>query len=101
MKNEIKKILFKVVEEINENLDEDQQFELSTETVLLGKDGNIDSITLVNLIVAIEQSIEDELDVEIILIDERALSQKENSFSTIGTLIDYIAQVIREKNGDK
>ena len=101
MKNEIKKILFKVVEEINENLDVGQQFELSTETVLLGEDGNIDSITLVNLIVAIEQSIEDELDVEIILIDERALSQKENSFSTIGTLIDYIDQVIREKNGNK
>ena len=61
MENQIKEILFKSVEEINKNLDEDQQLELSTETVLLGKDGNIDSITLVNLIVAIEESIEDEV----------------------------------------
>jgi acyl carrier protein len=96
MENQIKEILFKVVEEINENLAEDQQLELSTETVLLGKDGNIDSITLVNLIVTIEESIEDELNVEITLADEKALSQKESPFRTIGTLIDYIAQVVKD-----
>ena len=96
MENQIKEILFKSVEEINKTLDEDQQLELSTETVLLGKDGNIDSITLVNLIVAIEESIEDELNVEITLADEKALSQKESPFRTIGTLIDYIAQVVKD-----
>jgi len=96
MENQIKEILFKSVEEINKTLDEDQQLELSTETVLLGKDGNIDSITLVNLIVAIEESIEDELNVEITLVDEKALSQKESPFRTIGTLIDYIAQVVKD-----
>ena len=96
MENQIKEILFKSVEEINKTLDEDQQLELSTETVLLGKDGNINSITLVNLIVAIEESIEDELNVEITLADEKALSQKESPFRTIGTLIDYIAQVVKD-----
>ena len=96
MENQIKEILFKSVEEINKTLDEDQQLELSTETVLLGKDGNIDSITLVNLIVAIEESIEDELNVGITLVDEKALSQKESPFRTIGTLIDYIAQVVKD-----
>jgi len=96
MENQIKEILFKSVEEINKTLDEDQQLELSTETVLLGKDGNIDSITLVNLIVTIEESIEDELNVEITLADEKALSQKESPFRTIGTLIDYIAQVVKD-----
>ena len=96
MENQIKEILFKSVEEINKTLDEDQQLELSTETVLLGKDGNIDSITLVNLIVTIEESIEDELNVEITLVDEKALSQKESPFRTIGTLIDYIAQVVKD-----
>ena len=96
MENQIKEILFKSVEEINKTLDEDQQLELSTETVLLGKDGNIDSITFVNLIVTIEESIEDELNVEITLADEKALSQKESPFRTIGTLIDYIAQVVKD-----
>ena len=69
-------MLFKVVEEINENLDKDQQLKLSTETVLLGKEGNVDSILLVNLVVAIEQRIEDEFDIEVNLADERALFEK-------------------------
>jgi hypothetical protein len=34
--------------------------------------------------------------VEITLADEKALSQKESPFRTIGTLIDYIAQVVKD-----
>ena len=96
MENQIKEMLFKVVEEINENLDKDQQLKLSTETVLLGKEGNVDSILLVNLVVAIEQRIEDEFDIEVNLADERALFEKESPFRTIGTLIDYISQIIKK-----
>ena len=96
MENQIKEMLFKVVEEINENFDKDQQLKLSTETVLLGKEGNVDSILLVNLVVAIEQRIEDEFDIEVNLADERALFEKESPFRTIGTLIDYISQIIKK-----
>ena len=96
MGNQIKEIVFKSIKELNENLDEDQQLQLSTDTVLLGKDSNIDSITLVNLIVTIEESLEDNLNVSVTLADEKALSQKNSPFLTIQTLIDYIALLIKE-----
>ena len=96
MVNQIKEIIFKSIKELNENLDEDQQLELSTDTVLLGKDSNIDSITLVNLIVTIEESLEDNLNLSVTLADEKAWSQKNSPFLTIQTLLDYIALLIKE-----
>ena len=96
MENQIKEIIFKSIKELNENLDEDQQLQLSTDTVLLGKDSNIDSITLVNLIVTIEESLEDNLNVSVTLADEKALSQKNSPFLTIETLHNYITLLIKE-----
>ena len=96
MGKQIKEIIFKSIKELNENLDEDQQLELSTDTVLLGKDSNIDSITLVNLIVTIEESLEDNLNLSVTLADEKAWSQKNSPFLTIQTLLDYIALLIKE-----
>jgi D-alanine--poly(phosphoribitol) ligase subunit 2 len=96
MENQIKEIIFKSIKELNENLDEDQKMQLSINTILLGKDSNIDSITLVNLIVSIEENLEENLNVSVTLADEKALSQKNSPFLTIKTLLDYITLLTKE-----
>ena len=96
MKEQIKEIIFNCIEELNENLDEDQHLELATETILLGKNGKTDSITLVNLIISIEESIEENLGFSITLANEKAWSQKNSPFQTIHSLIDYIACIVEE-----
>ena len=95
-KKKVVQIIFYAVEEINEQLPQEQQLGQSTKTVLFGKDGKLDSLALVNLIVVIEQNIEDEFDVSITLADERAMSQKHSPFRTIGTLADYIVMLLKE-----
>ena len=97
MEKKIKEIIFMTVKGLNETLDEDQQLKLSTETVLLGKDSNINSLTLVNLIVAIEDNLEDKLKVSVTLTDEKAFSQKHSPLRTIESLTDYIEILIKEK----
>ncbi len=97
MEKKIKEIIFMTVKGLNETLDEDQQLKLSTETVLLGKDSNINSLTLVNLIVAIEENLEDKLKVSVTLTDEKAFSQKHSPLRTIESLTDYIEILIKEK----
>ena len=97
MENKIKEIIFKSIEELNENLEKDQKMQLSINTVLLGRDSNIDSITLVNLIVSIEENLEDNLNISVTLADEKALSQKNSPFLTIKTLLDYIT-LLTQKN---
>ena len=95
-KKKVVQIIFYAVEEINEQLPQQQQLGQSTKTVLFGKDGKLDSLGLVTLLVIIEQNIEDEFDVSITIADEKAMSQKRSPFRTIGTLADYIDMLLRE-----
>ena len=81
---------------MNNNLSKDNKLGLSKKTILFGKDGKLDSLGLVNLLVIMEQNIEDEFDVSIIIADERAMSQKHSPFRTIGTLADYIIMLLKE-----
>jgi len=92
------KLLFSIVDEINQQLPKDRQLKKSVDTVLFGKSGELDSLGLVNFIVATEQKIEEEFEIAISLTDERAMSQKNSPFKTIGTFADYITLLLKERN---
>lgn len=68
--------------------------ELGRETPLFGRDGVLDSMGMVVLVVALEQAIEDEYGVSVSLADERALSERKSPFRTIGALAEYARRVI-------
>jgi len=89
-------VIFKAVEEVNGQLPKNKQLEQSTKTVLFGRDGKLDSLGLVTLLVIIEQNIEDEFNVNITIADERAMSQKHSPFRTVGTLANYIDILLKE-----
>ncbi len=71
--------------------------ELGEETRLLGRQGLLDSMGLVNLIVDVEQRLEEERDVILVLADERAMSQKRSPFRSVGSLADYVCQLTGEQ----
>ena len=95
MKQKIQEIIFDAVEELNEQLEKENQLPKSTDTVLFGKEGMLDSLGLVTLLVAIEQRLEDEFDVSVTIADEKAMSMKRSPFYSIGTLSDYIHELIQ------
>ena len=68
--------------------------ELGTDTPLFGREGVLDSLGLVALVVAVEQAIEDEYGVSVSLADERALSEGKSPFRTVGALADYAGRLI-------
>jgi D-alanine--poly(phosphoribitol) ligase subunit 2 len=96
--NKIRKVIFSAIDELNQQLCKEDRLEKSLETGLFGANSNLDSLELVNLIVAVEQNIEDEFGTNIILADERAMSQKHSPFRTIGSLSDYITMLLEEIN---
>jgi len=63
-------------------------------TPLFGRDGILDSMGLVTLVVAVEQAIEDAYGVSVSLADDRALSQRNSPYRTIGALADYAARLL-------
>jgi D-alanine--poly(phosphoribitol) ligase subunit 2 len=96
-KSKIIEVVFRGVDELNSQLEEDRKLEKSTDSTIFGRQAKIDSLALVNLIVAVEAEIADEFDVSLTLADERAMSQKTSPFLTIGTLVDYIFLLLKEQ----
>ena len=70
--------------------------QLDAETRLFGKEGALDSMGLVTLIVAVEQAIEDEFDESVALADEKALSRGRSPYRTVATLAEYAAEQLEE-----
>lgn len=67
---------------------------LGPETPLLGRQGVVDSLGLVTVVVSVEQSIEDELGAAVTLADERAFSQRSSPFRTVGSLAAYAEELL-------
>ena len=88
--------IFSVIDELNEELPEEKQLEKSLDVALFGELAKLDSLGLVNLVVATEQRIEEEFCSPITLVDERAMSQNNSPLRTIGTLIDHVCLLLEE-----
>jgi acyl carrier protein len=85
------------IDELNGELPPERRLEKSPETPLFGRDGRLDSLGLVRLIVAVEQVVEDEVSVSVTLADEKALSQRSSPFRTAGALSAYVRERIEER----
>jgi acyl carrier protein len=69
---------------------------LNRETPIFGQNGLLDSIGLVTLMVDLEQNLSDRLAVTVQIADDRAMSQRNSPFRTVGTLTEFIASQLRE-----
>lgn len=76
--------------EINVDLEEPIALELGEEAPLYGRDGVLDSLSLVSLVLLVEEKTSDHTGKPLSLTNERALSQFRSPFRTIGTLADYV-----------
>jgi D-alanine--poly(phosphoribitol) ligase subunit 2 len=97
IENQVDQILFAAIEEINQQLPSSQAIKADKSTMLFGKEGVLDSLTLVNLIVAAEQKVQETLNIAITLADERAMSQKNSPFKSVESLANYIIMLVKEK----
>lgn len=96
MRHEIFEIVTQSVCNLNNTLDFKLPLEQGDSCSLYGGSIALDSISLVTLIVDIEQAIEDQFNRSIILANEKAMSQRNSPFRTIGTLTDYTLELVKE-----
>lgn len=64
--------------------------EKAPDTPLFGSASRLDSLGLVNLIVAVEERLHKTLGVSLTLADERAMSRRQSPFRTVSSLAEYI-----------
>lgn len=70
---------------------------LSADTRLFGDQGLLDSLALVSLVIAVEQGIEEQFEVSVELADDKALSQKNSPYRSVGTLAAYAMEQFEAK----
>jgi acyl carrier protein len=69
---------------------------INESTQLFGTSGLLDSVGLVTLTVAVEQAVEDAFNVSIAIASEKAMSQSKSPFRTVGSLTDWVVQLLEE-----
>lgn len=97
MNERVLRAIFRAVDEVNQILPKEQRLEKSVDSVVLDNTGRLDSLGLVNLIVAIEQKIEDEFGVTVNITDERVMLRNDSLVKTMGMLAADISLVLAEK----
>ena len=89
-------VVLAAVETYNLQVPEGERIDSARGMPLFGKKGRLDSLGLVNFIVAVEEECEEAFDLSLSLADERAFAKNHNPFRTIDALVDYVTTVIRE-----
>jgi D-alanine--poly(phosphoribitol) ligase subunit 2 len=95
-KQKIIEIIYNSFDDINEELPKKNRLEKKVDEIIYGNEGKLDSLGLVNLIVSIESAIDDELDKQIVIANEKAMSMKNSPFRSVDTLAQFILELINE-----
>jgi acyl carrier protein len=66
------------------------------ETVLVGADAVLDSLGVVQLIVEVEQRVEQRHSISVTLANDKAMSQRNSPFRTVGVLADHVLATAQE-----
>jgi acyl carrier protein len=96
MTNQIEKIIVNSLVELNEELAKNKLDSPTKDTKIYGGNGALDSLQLVSFITDLEELISDEFDVDIILADEKAMSQRTSPFRNVDSLTIYIQKLLKE-----
>jgi acyl carrier protein len=59
-------------------------------TVLYGREGGLDSLGLVSLVLDVEEAVNAQTGRGLVLADERALAQRRSPFRSVESLADYV-----------
>lgn len=89
-------IIFRALGSLNDEMGEDDKFEISANTKLFGADATLDSLSLVSVIVDVEGDVSSELGRQVSLTDDRAMSQEISPFSDVQALTNYIMMLASE-----
>ena len=96
MQKKIENMIIEALKELNEELKSESLNSPTSETKLYGGNGALDSLNLVSLITDLEYALSDDLDKDIVLADEKAMSQRTSPFRSVESLANYIQKLLEE-----
>lgn len=95
MTERILKIIVEALDDINTMREEKIPTENVLDLCLYGNEGVFESMYLVAFLAQVEESIEEEFDVEVTLASEKAVSLRVSPFSSVRRLVGFIEEELR------
>jgi acyl carrier protein len=97
MNEKVARCIYAAVDEANLDRDGKPPLERSLDTPIHGSESGLDSLGLINFIVAVEENLEREFDVVLVLGDDRALEHDPSPFTSIAALAAYVETLLAEQ----
>jgi D-alanine--poly(phosphoribitol) ligase subunit 2 len=97
LREDILRFIYSAIDEVDALATSGAPVEKTPEARLLGSDQGVDSLTFVNLVVAIEEQMQKKLGKSIVLVDEENMGTEEHPFRTISTMAEYIERVLSKR----
>lgn len=94
MRDDILGLVYAAIDDVNAQSADGALLKKMPETPLLTGAKGVDSLTFVNLVVAIEEQIQNATGASVVLVDENSMALQDHPFRTVGTLAAYIEQVL-------
>ena len=94
MISEIRELVIEALQEFFRQHNESES--ILNDMVIFGKNGRLDSLDFVSLVVNIEEKIYNRYKKSITIVNERAFSKKHNPFATIDSMASYIYELLSE-----
>lgn len=98
-RNEVYQLVEKVIVAFLESQPEKGNIEISDSLSLYGMGAPFDSLDLVSIILSCEEAIKKQWQYKLVLANEKALARKRSPFRSVGSLVDYILELLKDKNG--
>ena len=90
--NDVLTIIFDCVDELNKQLPPNERLAKAANSVLVGDGGVLDSLSLITLLVSVEDNIAARTGTRVSLIGDPNLSEERGKFHTLGSLAGFVAQ---------
>ena len=99
LKDKVLEVIYLSVDAVNEFLPQEQRIEKREDTVLFDKSSgsSLDSMGMVNLIVALEENIQERIGKAISIAEELNISEENNPFQTVDTLLAGLTELLERK----
>jgi acyl carrier protein len=91
----IREVVLKAMRNANEARDAASQLAIAADAPIFGPDSSLDSLGLVGLLLDIEEGLQ-EIGCDVVLSDERAVSQKRSPFRSVQSLVSYVSTLAKE-----
>jgi len=94
LREEILALVYAAIDDVNAQSAKGPLLKKAADAPLLSGKSGVDSLTFVNLMVALEEQIQTTTGKSLVLVDENSMALQEHPFRTVGTLAAYVEQVL-------